>query len=257
MASEGRVFHGNLILDAAITHDDEDAAYPVSRIKNGMPSVTSRSQGIAEITIVFDFGVATNIEGVWIGNHNIVSGDTTYKWESSTDNFSSTEETEDLVLVTRTVKGKNTNGTIVDLTRRDAHYQAAWNRRYYQLRIQKASGSYIEIGEVYIMAGNYLFDLNYIWGYSSGREHVFNEIPTPFGQVHRVRKYSREVGELTFQQLGDTQKEAFDEEIGENEKVVFINGISGHHYYGSFAFSPPSHQFTDNWYHSATFTEHL
>lgn len=257
MANEGRMFYGNIIRDATITHDDEDTAYPYERIYNGLPSVTSRSTGIAEITITFDFGAATAIEGVAVLNHNIVAGDTTYKWESSTDNFSSTSETDDLTLLTRTVKTINTNGVIENATRRDAHCQNSWNRRYYRLRIQKASGSYIEIGEVYIFTGNYLFDKNYEWGYSSGREHIHTQIKTLFGGVYRKRKYSAEVGELTFQTIDDTQKEKFDEEIGEHEKIVFINGISGHIYYGYFVFTTPEHAFNDNWQTRALFQECL
>ena len=255
MASEGRVLAGNIIPDATITHSDEDSDYPKKRLYNGFPSVTCRSTGIAEITIVFDFGAATAIEGVGVLNHNIVSGDTTYKWESSTDNFSSTSETDDLTLLTRTVKDVNTSGTIEEITRRDAHCLNSWNRRYYRLRIEKASGSYIEKGEVYILTTNYLFDKNYPWGYTSGREHIFSEIKSPFGQVHRKKKYSAEVGRLTWKQIDDTQKEKFDEEIGEHEKVIFINGISGHLYYGYFVFDQPVHHFTDNWTHGATFQE--
>lgn len=251
-----KVYYNNIIKNATvISASTSETKYGIDYIKDGMPGTRWRSTVITSTTITFDFGVATAIKGVFVANHNIVAGDTTYKWESSADNFSSTSETGDLTLITRTYKAKNSNGVPMDATRRDAKYEAIWNRQYYRLRIQKASGSYIEIGEVYIFTGNSTFTVPYTWGYSAGIRSNILENRGPFNQLIRSWRSSGRAYDFEFKQLGDTQKDIFDEEVRENEYVIFYDSQNGEYYYGAVSLGDPKNVFTDNWEITGTFVE--
>lgn len=265
MANESQILYTNIAADATMTATNEETDYEKEYLKDGLVSVFYRSTGITEISITFDFGTATTVQGVTVHNHNVVSGDTTYKWESSNDNFATAAvESENLTLLTRTVKELNDNNVLTDATRRDAYYFAEWDERYYRVRIQKASGSYIEIGEICIWTGNNTFTKNFSIGYAAGRDRIFSAVRGAEGQIFRRRKASRQMYDLTFENLADTQKELFDEEIGENETIAFFDHMRTQLFYGHITFQPPVNIRTtdadtpaETWNMQGTFVEHI
>lgn len=249
MAYESAIYYPNIILDAAktgtITATNSASGHPITLIYDNIPSSTWRSTGIAEVSITFDFGAATSIAGVFVGNHNMIDGDTTFKWESSADNFSSTSETADLAKYTRTVKRKNAAGTLTDYTLRNALYTAAWNRRYYRIRLQKAGGglSYMEIGEVYIFTTAYTFSQNFNAKHTEGIESEFQEVKSKTGAVTAKRNYSRAMFDMPFSEIDQTQLDYLTA-ASQSDYCIFKAGhlgAAGQLYFGTFRMPPPEH----------------
>lgn len=256
MANESRIFYGNIIKNASVvTASTETTGFEVEYTYDEIPSTVHRTTVITESTITFDFGSATAIEGVAVLNHSNM--DTTLKWESSTDNFSTTSETQDLTTLTRTVKTENNAGVIEDVTRRDSHYQGSWNRRYYRLRYQASAGTYMEIGQIFIFTGNYLFAKNFVWNYQAGREKQFLQTTSINGSTFRRRDFSREMYDLQFTGITTAQKNKLVREASEYRKCVFLDGISGDLFYGWIETSNILHARSDNWNGKVVFTESL
>ena len=264
MANESQILYTNVAADATMTVTNEETGYEKEYLVDSLVSVPYRSTGITEIKITFDFGAAKTVQGVTVHKHNVESGDTTYKWESSNNNFTDTIETQNLTLLTRTVKELNANNVLTDVTRRDAYYFDEWDERYYRVRIQKASGSYIEMGEICIWTGNYTCDKNFSIGYSMGKETIFSNVNGSNGQVFRRFKNSRVIGDFPFENLDDTQKELFDETIGLNEHICFFDHMRTQLFFGGLKFGIPVNIRTtdsgtpaETWNMQGAFTEHI
>jgi hypothetical protein len=254
MANESRILYNNIIKNAVTTTvTTEETGFEKKYLSDDIASTFYRTTAITESTITFDFGAATSIGGVAVIYHSDI--DTTLKWESSTDNFSSTSETADMTKLTRTVKEENSAGVLEDVTRRDAHHQAAWNRRYYRVRMQASAGSWMEIGEIYIFTGNYLFDKNFTWRYPAGREVFMTEHVGKSGTAFRTRDSSRDTYSLSFETISTAQKNTLIRDIDEEPYVIFIDGITGDLFYGFTNFQAPTHIRNNRWNLSGRFTE--
>lgn len=261
MANESGLFYNSITKDATISVTNSATGYGAGYLTDGILSTFYRSTGITEISITFDFGVVTAIDGVVLGNHNVEAGDTTYKFESSTNNFSTTSATKDLTLATRTVKQKNAAGTIENATRRDAYTVVDWNTRYYRVRIQKATGTYIEAAQVAIFVNNYTFAKNFIADHTVGIEGAFLETSGQYGQSVRNWLYSKHRRTVPFRTITTAQKDVI-VEAGQSEQVVFLDGITSEIFWGALAARPPEYvRYTGAgaaiWNIDATFEETL
>lgn len=237
MANESWILYNNLIKDATIVVSTETANHEREKLTDGMIKSTWRSTVITSTTITLDFGTATAIDGMSFHFHNIESGDTTYVWEASINNFSTTSETETITLVTRTVKEINSNGTLTDVTRRDLYHIDSWNYRYYRLRIVKASGSYIEGGQLGVWKDYYQFAQNFNQRYTWGKQSVFAGSRTASGHLSRSLKNSSFYLPMTFENITDAQKDIL-EEAGQSNYICYYHGMTGKLFWGGFTCNP-------------------
>lgn len=263
MANESRICFNNLAKNATLRVDTEATNHEKEKLTDEILRAPWRSTVITETTVNLDFGAAVAIQEMTLHNHNVVSGDTTKKWEASTDDFSSTSETEDVTLVTRTVKEKNSNGVLVDVTRNDLHHRDSWEYRYYRLRIAKASGSYIEAGQICVWKDSYQFDKNFVIGYTGGQENTFASSTGSAGQESNKLKHSRFICNMRFSNITDAQKDKLIE-AGQSDFVAYFHGLDGNLYWGTFHVNTPENARTidevapaEIWNLSATFVESL
>jgi hypothetical protein len=264
MPNESRILFNNRVRDAIVTVDTEATNRGKEKLTNNILQSPWRSTVITETNINFDFGAATSIAGMSLHFHNVVSGDTTYKWEAdAAGDFSPADESETVTLVTRTVKEKNSNRVLTDVTRRDLYHLDAWEYRYYRLRITKVSGSYIEGGEVCIWKDSYQFAKNFVIGYTGGNLSTFANSVAPAGQVSNALQNSRFYLPMDFRNITDAQKDKL-MEAGQSDYIAYIHGMNSKIYWGPFVVNPPVNVRTTDegtpaelWNCQATFEESL
>ena len=264
MPNESKIYFNNLIKDATATASTEATGHAKEYLTDEILKTTWRSTVITSTTISLDFAAATPIAGVTLHYHNVVAGDTTYVVEAdAAGTYSPADESENLALVTRTVKEKNTNGTLTDVTRSDAHYVDDWNYRYYRLRIVKASGTYIEAGQLAIWKDVYTFPKNFNVGYTAGQENRFSSSTGTAGQEFRKQKFSRFFVSMPFKNITDAQKDKL-VEAGQSDYIAYYHGMTSKLYWGILTVNPPVNVRTidesapaELWNVTATFTESL
>ncbi len=251
-----RIFYNNVIRNANVTVNSEAASFEHEYLYDEIVGTKFRSSGTSQVIINMDLYASTAIKGIVLLDHNMEASDTTYEFEASNvSNFSSVAYSGTLQFKTRTVKRKNSNGVLENITRRDAYFACQWNCRYFRLRLKKASAN-VEIGGLLLLTGNYELEKNYNWGYTSGFERNFTSISNERGVVFKKQKYSRRIFTLNFSGLADDQKELMDEEVGENEFVVFFpKGYDGDLLYGTMEFDVPVHEYENSWSTNGNFTE--
>ncbi|NIM12532.1 MAG: hypothetical protein GTO45_37745 [Candidatus Aminicenantes bacterium] len=233
--SNGKIFYNNLITNSTLSVSSEAEGFEKEYLVNKNQGVVWRSTGINENIIQMSFDSTTAIKGMVVLNHNLESGDTFYL-EASADNFPTTAQSQAVD------PGKG-------------FIEVNWNYQYYRLRLQKTSGDYIQVGEIYLIGSSYEFDRNFKWNYSYTREINRNSKQTTSGQVYRKTRFIRKGFDLEFDGMTDTQKENF-ESISESDYICFLpNGSSGDLYYGIVDFSTYTHVYTNYWNASVNFME--
>jgi hypothetical protein len=228
MSAEITFYNNRLINNTStVALTNEDADYPAENAYDNYPSVEARTTVITECTYTVDFGSAKDVEGFLIFNSSMKAANkTTYKVESSDDNFASTEETADLVEKVRTLNG---------VTRYDWYYDvpgAAWNRRYYRIRMQASAGTYMSLGMFFIA------DDVYTAVKSSGLFSVDRIVKKRDNENERTGHISREVtGRLysysaPYRGISATQRDIF-MDIAESGYVGFFpDGTADDVYFG-------------------------
>lgn len=231
----GKIFFNNLCADATLSVTTEASGFEKEYLCNHNQGVVWRSTGITENIIQISFADAIAIKGVVVLTHNLESGDSFY-FEASADNFATVAQSETI---------DHSKGFI----------EVEWNYKDYRLRMQKSSGDYIQVGEIYLPGSVYDFSRNYSWGYSYFKEINRSAKQTTSGQIYRKIRYIRQGFNMDFEGLSDAQKEIFGE-ISESNYICFLpQGISGEIYYGIIDFSTFVHLYENNWNTTATFTE--
>lgn len=237
--SNGKIFYNNLAANTTISlvpPDAEMEGFEKEYLDNNNQGVVWRSNDITTTEIRMAFGLATPVKGIVVMNHNLVSGDT-FSFECSNDvNFGSG-------VLTKTI-GPDKGFEEVD-----------WNHQYYRLVLSKQSGTYIQVGEIYLVGSSYDFDRNYQWNYSYTREINRNSKETTSGQIYRKTRFIRKGFSLDFDGMNDSQKETF-ETISENDYICFLpTGSPGDLYYGIIDFSSYTHVYSNYWSANITFME--
>ncbi len=241
--NNGKILYGNLIGSTTISGnpDPPGASAPgfeLEYLSNNNQGVVWRSLDTTENKIQMSFGSATEVKSIVVLNHNLVSGDTFF-FEASNDNFENTDESVAVDIVSGMV-------------------EVAWGSPFYKdyrLRLAKVSGSYIQVGEIYLVGAAYDFERNFKWNYSYTREINRNSKQTTSGQVYRKTRFVRKGFNLDFEGMTDNQKETF-EEISENDYICFLpTGSGGDLYYGIIDFSSYTHVYDNFWDASVTFME--
>lgn len=233
--TQGKIFYNNLSANAAVSVSSEAAGFEKEYLVNNNQGVVWRSTGITENTLQMTFASAAPVKGIVVMNHNLESGDTFYV-EASADGFSTTARSRAI----DSAKG---------------FVEVDWNYPQYRLRLQKTSGDYIQVGEIYLVGLSYEFERNYNWNYSYTREINRNSKETTSGQVYRKTRFIRKAFNMDFTGITDAQKETF-EEISENDYICFLpTGTIGDLHYGIIDFSTYTHEYTNYWNASLTFME--
>ncbi|OQY13978.1 MAG: hypothetical protein B6I31_00090 [Desulfobacteraceae bacterium 4572_19] len=212
----GVVYSDNIISDGTITVSTEATGFEKKFLSDNNQGNVWRSTVITETTITIDMGSITPIKGIVGLNTNMIDSDTTIKFESSTDDFSSTEESVDV----------NFDGVNI-------YCSADWNRRYYRFRLTKATGTYIQMGMIYLISSAYEFERNYNWKAKELNTQKWNTKQTDGGQIIRTLQFHKNDYSLVFEGISDDQKEIM-KAISLNPYVIFFpEGIAGNLYFGS------------------------
>lgn len=233
--SNGKVFYNNLISNTTVSASSEAAGFESDYLGNSNQGVVWRSTDISQTTLQMSFGFAAVVKGIVVLNHNLVSGDT-FEFEASSNGFTSTAASISI----DPVKG---------------FAEVDWIYPDYRLRLQKVSGDYIQVGEIFLQGSVYEFERNYRWNYTYTREINRNSRQTTSGQIYRKTRFSRKGFDLSFDGFNDSQKDTF-EGIAESDYICFLpNGSNGDLYYGIVDFSAFTHVFTNYWTGSLNFLE--
>jgi hypothetical protein len=238
----GKVFYNNILTPANIANNlltlsvtTETPTYEKKFLYDNHPGTLYRTTAITTQYITFSFTTPTSIKGIAILNHNLLTGDTFTFEASSTSNFSSP-----VSQVIDPLKG---------------WVEISWNYQYYRIKMSKSTGSYIQVGEIYLFTGAYEFENNFNWNYTKTKEIVRKSSLSTSGQTYRKTSYIRYGFNLSLTLLSDTQQQLF-ETIGESDYVVlFPYGTTGQKYYGCLDFGPFTHTSPNCWAVNAVFTE--
>ena len=227
------ILYDDIFLDkSSFSATSEASGYEKEYLEDPNPANLWRSTVITESIIKVDMGAAVEIEGACMINHNLVAGDTTIKFEADAADFAgAADETDDFTLKTFDVKGT---------TKRNAFVMGNWTYRYYQWRLQKAAGTYIEFANPFLFAKKYEFVKSEKMDYFKGREKISIRNLTKGGQIIKSRKYSRLVYNFECYAISTAQKDAL-EAIGEYDHVCILpENIAGTEFhFGTIEFSVP------------------
>ena len=224
--ANGKILYSNIADTGTLTVTNENSSYPKENIYNNNVKSKFKTTTITENTITWDMGSATAINGIAIFNHS--QPDTTFVFECSTDNFSSTEYSETLSVAD--IK------SLVDVD---------WNYRYYRIRMQD-SANIQSIGEVFLFADSYEFIKNYNKGYSGGKKRQFKFNVGSSGRIIRRLEFEKFIYSMNFAYIDETQKDKF-EEIGSDLYVVFMPDGTNF-YYGVLMFDIPVNVTNGNYF---------
>jgi hypothetical protein len=236
--SNGKIFYNNLISSSTLGGGTPVTGYETKYLADNNPGTVWRSAIVPPNTgiVTMSFNGVTPVKGIVVLNHNLVSGDT-FKFEASTlSDFSTVAESED-----------------IDLPQ--GYVEVNWEYQYYRLVMTKSTGSYYQLGEIYLFGSSYEFDRNFKWNYTFTREINRNAKQTTSGQVYRKTRFIRGGFTLDFEGITDDQKTKF-EAISENDYICFLPfGDSTQMYYGTIDFSAFTNVYTNFWNVNAAFTE--
>ncbi len=197
-----------------------------------------RSTAITTNDIDMSFDSATAVKGIVVMNHNLVTNDTCLL-EGSDNAFA------DYPL--------NAESVPVDISK--GFVEVDWNYKNYRLRLVKQTGTYIQVGEIYLFSYAYEFERNFKWNYTYTREINRNSKQTTSGQVYRKTRFVRKGFNLDFTGITDVQKEKF-ETVSDDDYICFLpTGSTGELYYGILDFSNYTHVYNNFWDASITFME--
>lgn len=124
--------------NSQITMTTEDTAngFGKKKLANFNPRIVARTTSISSQIIEIDLKSSTRTDAVYIGNHNLVSSDTTVDLKGG--------DVSGVALATIDLKPLLTGS--INTTIIIPKSPTTWNYRYIWLDITKAAGSYIQIG---------------------------------------------------------------------------------------------------------------
>jgi len=248
--NNGKIFYNNLIGQCTLTTTPTASAtgFGVENLYNSNPGVVWRSQTTAEHAIKMTFSSKTIVKAIAVLNHNLVSQDTLVFEAAKNQDFSGDKAsaTIDSTVGYKEIPWSETDWNVI------FSYTGII---YYRLRVSKTSGSYIQIGEIYLAGSTYSFERNFKWSYSYTREINRNSRQTTSGQVYRSTRYIRRGFDLEFEGMSDTQKQTF-ETIANSDYICLLPYDSdGDLYYGTLDFSSFTHVYNNYWNASFNFME--
>jgi len=228
----------------------EATGYPKEYLDDPNPANKWRSTVITESIVKVNMGAAVAMQGACMINHNMVAGDTTFKFEASSNDFAATHNTGDFTLKTFDVKG---------VTKRNAFRIVSTTYQYYQWRLQKVAGTYIEFGTPFIAAKKYEFIKSENMDYIKGRDRVFVQNITRNGHTVKSRRYSNLIYSFDCFGILDAQR-VYLEAIGEYDYVCILpeNTAGTEFHFGVIEFSLPKRIVKGGilyWQMSGKFTE--
>ena len=162
----------------------------------------------------------------------IQAGTTTACTDSTVKNISKTEDSE------------------LDMT---AFSWAAY--RYYLITFLRPSGDYPELKQIFLAGENDTFTKNFLYHYKDSKKSIFDLITGSDGQKQKIFRYSLKVLNGNFKQIGDTQKELFDESVREESFIYFYESIKAAYYFGTIEFSECDGAYINSWDMSFSFEE--
>ncbi len=236
--NNGKIFYNNLLAGSTITATSQALGFEKEYLGNNNQGVVWRSTSISTNNLTMTFANYTQVQGVVVMNHNLVAGDT-FLFQASNDGFTTTLQS----IAVDPLRG------FVEISWPAPYYKS------YRLRMAKASGTYIQVGEIYLVGSAYTFERNFKWNYTFTREINRNSKQTTGGQVYRKTRFIRRGFNIDFEGMTDIQKQTF-ETISENDYICFLpTGSTGELYYGIIDFSDYTHVYTNFWDASVTFME--
>jgi hypothetical protein len=237
--NNGKIFYGNVFGDITTFDTTTEAdGFGKEYLGNNNQGVVWRSTAITTTDIDMSFAGDIAVKGIVVMNHNLVSGDTCLL-EGSDNAFATYPAAAESVPV--------------DIT--DGFVEVDWSYKDYRLRLSKQTGTYIQVGEVYLFNSAYEFERNFKWNYTYTREINRNSKQTTSGQVYRKTRFVRKGFNLDFTGMTDDQKDKF-EIISDDDYICFLpTGSTGELYYGILDFSTYTHVYNNFWDASITFME--
>jgi len=244
--AKGKVGYIDLMQAATLSVKSEVTTYEKGKVLNLSPDSKWKTTGITDEWILIDHGSATEIDGVFLAGTNIVSGDTSFTFKGGTTTACSNESQN------------------LDKAAKSYSELPSWvskNYRYNEVRFTKASGTYGEIGKIFIFQNLYEFVKNWVVGYDETPEVRVSETFNIYGQALAEYLYKAEERRLPFVGIGDTQKKLFMETLTAqnpiNQGIVFYDNVRSEAFYGSMRFANLIHQFNGNWNVDAFFREYV
>lgn len=214
-----------------------ETGYEAKFVKDGAPSTlykTPASPSELTLTMVLSGSVYPTVYGVVLVGHNLTTTNiTTAKFEGGLSNY--TDVSEDLVLNAATLT------PAYHLLSTPATGKDRW-----QLRIQFASSTALQIGEVFLIGEAPLaFSRNFDWDGSLGEE--LGQVMTDgLAGVPRMRSYwKRYRREMAFTRISQAQHDALILAARNGCAVFSPEGESGYAYYGLFSVQPSRDTFID------------
>jgi len=195
-----KIFYNPLKPDS-IEVSNEDSKYNRENLLDDNQGSLFKTTTITENTIRLRFAGPTAIQVAAILNHNFVTGDY-INFEASNDNFAHTLRSVPIIPGTDYVE--------ID-----------WQYLDYQYRYRKFSGSFVQIGELFLAEKAYTTEVLYNWGYKKIRKIERKENKTFGGNVYREKNSIIDGWKLPFSEIPDSQQAAF-EEAAESDYSCFV-----------------------------------
>lgn len=232
--SNGKIYYNNCIGSSTITAPAA-SGFGTGYLTDSNPGTVYRSTG-QTADIVFTFPGAVTIKAVVILNHNLITGDSFIFQGSNSPSFTNPSEIS---------IDTGTGFAEIDF---DAF-------TYYRLRLNRTTGAYCQVGQIYFASETYEFEQNYRYNFTARHEVTWLSKTTPSGQVYRKKQFVRKGFSLEFELISGGQKTTF-EEISENDYICLLPEFpDGPLYYGTVDFSDFKCDYVDSYSASLSFTE--
>lgn len=240
----GKVGISDWVKAAILSVNSTEPTHNVELIKNNSPANKYRTTGITGEYIIFDHSIAKRLDGIYIDGSNIDSGDTTYTFKSGTTSAC-------------------TDGYSVNLTKatKSYHELTSWTNpyRYNRIDVTRASGSYWEVGKVFIFQSLRSFTLDWEENYGDGINTFISESVGFAGQQNNTFRNTAQTRNLPFRGIGDSQRELLIETLmAENpieQGIIFYDHVRAEAFYGKIISTGSTHVFLDNWNVDSFFVE--
>jgi hypothetical protein len=234
----------DLVKSAILSVNSTEATHNVELIKNNSPTNKYRTTGITGEYIIFDHGTAKALSGIYIDGANMESGDTVYTFKSGTTTAC-------------------TDGYSAALTKatKSYHELLTWTTpyRYNRIDITGASGTYREIGKVFIFQDLYTFDLDWEENYGDGINPFISESIGFAGQQNVTFRATAQTKNLPFRGIGDTQRDLLIETLMSKnpieQGVIFYDHVRTEAFLGKIISTGATHVFLNNWNVNSAFVE--
>lgn len=228
-------YNSLLPLAASVTASSEASTCPVELIFDGDQSTIWHSTGIASEYILVDHGSAKTVKAIYIKS-NVVAGDTTFNFKAGTTSAC----TDYSIALDKANKSyKEINQTY----------------RYNKIEITKASGSYVEVGELVLCQDLYECTRNYQVNFETGSIAVHDVTTGMNGSLQAAFRYRAAARQYEFLNIDSTQLAMFDETLRELEEHVIYDDMKSESFYGRLTFGNPVNTFTTHYNIDVQFLE--